>query len=354
MELSKLQEDIVNAPEPVIFVEASAAAGKTAVITEKIRKNLNSGKRIVAFTFTNMAAGEMKKRLGISNNDEIYIGTIHSYCAQLLLRKGIEDARRAIDQENFDELFELINEHREAIEKVDLIVCDETQDSDELQFRFMFDLIHAPEYFICYDRRQSIYQWAGARPELLDDYAEEFDATIYSLNENYRNAPRILSFAKEIIEKTGMYDNSIPMRKDRQGVIKSVPYSKQIIVESINTTRRYNRWAFLVRTNAEVDDLCRILSSARIPYDTFKQGDLKKEELDERMSADTVKVLTMHSAKGLEWDFVGVYDARFYSREERCLAYVAATRARDGLLWLTKPRFPRYNGEKVYDWSFNK
>jgi DNA helicase-2/ATP-dependent DNA helicase PcrA len=354
MKLSKLQEDIVNAPEPVIFVEASAAAGKSATIVEKVKRNLNTGKKVVAFTFTNMAAGEMKKRLGISNSDEIYIGTIHSYCAQLLLRKGIEEARRAIDQENFDELFELIDEHREAIEPVDLIICDEAQDSDELQFRFMFDLIHAPEYFICYDRRQSIYQWAGARPELLDDYAEKLNATIYSLNENYRNAPRILGFAKELIEKTGMYDDSIPMRKDRQGVVKSVPYSKQVIVESINTTRQYNRWAFLARTNAEVDDLCRILASARIPYDTFKQGDLKKEELDDRMSANTVKVLTMHSAKGLEWDFVGVYDARFYNREERCLAYVAATRARDGLLWLTKPRLPRYNGEKVYDWSFNK
>ena len=37
--LSKLQQEIVDNDSNVIFVEAAAASGKTAIIVEKIKKN---------------------------------------------------------------------------------------------------------------------------------------------------------------------------------------------------------------------------------------------------------------------------------------------------------------------------
>ena len=77
-----------------------------------------------------------------------------------------------------------------------------------------------------------------------------------------------------------------------------------------------------------------MLREAGIPYDTFRQGDLTKEELLNRMNNNTVKVLTIHSAKGLEWNNVVVIGARFYNDEEKNVCYVAATRARDHLIWI--------------------
>ena len=59
------------------------------------------------------------------------------------------------------------------------------------------------------------------------------------------------------------------------------------------------------------------------------------------MQEDTVKVLTIHTAKGLESENVIVIGARFYNLEEKCISYVAATRARDLLVWTimnTKPK----------------
>ena len=55
--------------------------------------------------------------------------------------------------------------------------------------------------------------------------------------------------------------------------------------------------------------------------------------LKDKMNEDTVKVLTIHTAKGLEADNVVVIGARFRDIEERCVSYVAATRARNLLVW---------------------
>ena len=62
------------------------------------------------------------------------------------------------------------------------------------------------------------------------------------------------------------------------------------------------------------------------------------------MKENTVKLLTIHTSKGLEADNVIVIGAKFYNVEERCVSYVAATRARNRLIWTKAPnkRKPTY------------
>ena len=80
MELSTAQKKIVEAKENKIVVVASAAAGKTTVLTQRVRYLLSHGAdptKVVMITFTNAAAEEMAERLGHPKG--IFIGTIHSY-----------------------------------------------------------------------------------------------------------------------------------------------------------------------------------------------------------------------------------------------------------------------------------
>lgn len=74
-----------------LLIIAGAGSGKTRVITSRIANLvINEGvnpRTIVALTFTNKAAGEMKERLMISFNGHYalpFVGTFHSYCLQLL------------------------------------------------------------------------------------------------------------------------------------------------------------------------------------------------------------------------------------------------------------------------------
>ena len=81
--LSSYQAKIVEAPlGGSIRVLASAGSGKTRVLTERIRFIMQTTKKdgVIAITFTNKAAEEMKGRLeGLDeSNERVWVTTIHS------------------------------------------------------------------------------------------------------------------------------------------------------------------------------------------------------------------------------------------------------------------------------------
>lgn len=92
--LSPTQANIVGLKEGAILVEAGPGSGKTRVLTERIRKLIQDGDgnfKVLALTFTNKAALEMRERLEntIPNlNDHVWIGTIHSFCLDVLSDRG--------------------------------------------------------------------------------------------------------------------------------------------------------------------------------------------------------------------------------------------------------------------------
>lgn len=93
IQLSEGQREIVGQPlQGAIQVLASAGSGKTRVLTERIRFILSNLKKdgVIALTFTNKAASEMKERLTRSGCDEdrIWVGTIHSVAQRILEQYG--------------------------------------------------------------------------------------------------------------------------------------------------------------------------------------------------------------------------------------------------------------------------
>ena len=90
-QLNKTQEAAVKAVDGPVLVFAGAGSGKTRVLTYKIsyliNKKIVKPENILAMTFTNKAAGEMKSRVESLLNDSqlsISIGTFHSICARFL------------------------------------------------------------------------------------------------------------------------------------------------------------------------------------------------------------------------------------------------------------------------------
>ena len=89
----------------------------------------------------------------------------------------------------------------------------------------------------------------------------------------------------------------------------------------------------LTRTNSQIEDICQHLEDMGIPYTVFKKKGLSNQEINERLKEDKVKVMTIHMSKGLETENVMVIGANFYNVEEKCISYVAATRAKNLLVW---------------------
>src|SRR5205085_6170488 len=110
-----------------LIVEASAGTGKTSELVRRIVRVLAAGlttiDKVVAVTFTNKAAGELKLRLrkeldearahapesearnlelALEHLEEASIGTIHAFCAQILRERPVE----AVVDPAFEELSE--------------------------------------------------------------------------------------------------------------------------------------------------------------------------------------------------------------------------------------------------------
>ena len=342
MELSKIQREIVEAKEPYILVNSCAGSGKTRCLVHRLQYLLNIGvapSKIVTITFTNAAAEEILDR--IARPQGLFVGTIHSYANQLLLMGGV-DTSDILDKEQFDKLFSRIKKHPDCIKEVEYLLLDEGQDSTAQQFEFALETVNPKNWMIFSDHRQSIYRFSGATPEYILNLMESPEVTTYELTENYRNAPEILQYAKNGIRTLGKdyEDYSTPMSKFHGRVI-DVPYSGEGIVTTIERYVNrgdcdYKDWFILTRTNAELDAIMQVLNRHKVPADTFKRAQLDNKGLKEKMRENTVKVLTIHTAKGLEADNIVVIGARYRDIEEKCVNYVAATRARKLLVWAYK------------------
>ncbi len=91
MELSQQQQDAVNHSGSPALVVAGAGSGKTRTLTAKILHLIETGhspEHILAITFTNTAADEMKKRLykltGMGYSKFPWVRTYHSACLMIL------------------------------------------------------------------------------------------------------------------------------------------------------------------------------------------------------------------------------------------------------------------------------
>ena len=85
--LNSQQLDAVNYDGGPLLVVAGAGSGKTRVITSRIANLIQQGMdpdHILAITFTNKAAGEMKERvrnmLSSGGGPSPWISTFHSFC----------------------------------------------------------------------------------------------------------------------------------------------------------------------------------------------------------------------------------------------------------------------------------
>src|SRR5438128_3341984 len=111
-----------------LIVEAAAGTGKTTELIQRILAVLRSGRttvdKIVAVTFTRKAAGELRLRLrveldkarlaakdaneirfledAVARLEEAHLGTIHSFCAEILRQRPVE-AQLAPGFEEIDE-----------------------------------------------------------------------------------------------------------------------------------------------------------------------------------------------------------------------------------------------------------
>ena len=309
----------------------------TSCLTERVRRIVNNGcdpRLIACITFTNMAADEMKKRLGDSA-EGMYIGTIHGLANSICIANGI-DTEKYIADTDFDMLLKkALTIPQKNYPKFKHLLIDEFQDTGKLEYSFI-EKIPKENFFAIGDERQAIYGFKGASDIYLRNLNSSIDCTTYFLNQNYRCAPNIIDFADELINSMNKISINSSAVKKEKGYIRDYREdgcSFNDALEELEWSKDWGNWFVLCRTNNELATAISILEKRNIPCISFKKGDLDLIEMEALLKDNRVKVLTIHTAKGLENKNVIVSGARLYNEEERKIAYVAATRAEQSLYW---------------------
>lgn len=260
-ELNVEQKSAVNQTDGPLLIVAGPGTGKTKTLTARIAHLMASGAakpgEILALTFTNKAAEEMRSRVAASVDGEVpTITTFHALCYQLLgggmqfisnaertmliksLRKSAElkslttnelaleisrlknqtvetedktlnTLRRAYDaaleERGLHDFDDLLLKTRELLktEKPDLpynyILVDEFQDTNALQYELLQLIRNNDNICVIGDPLQSIYGFRGADSTMFDRFAADFpDVKKVYLSVNYRSVPQVVRLTNEI------------------------------------------------------------------------------------------------------------------------------------------------------------
>ncbi|MBN2039844.1 MAG: ATP-dependent helicase [Spirochaetes bacterium] len=230
------------------------------------------------------------------------------------------------------EILEKDKKIREDVHKsIKYIFVDEFQDTSEDNFRLIKLLLNKknPNLFLVGDDWQSIYGFRGAKIDYLINMKKYFSKVkIHKLDKNYRSKKEIVKLSNKFI-RTNKYRTGKKLKsfKGRGGIIRN--FSVESFAEEAE-----------VITAILKSKEFRGQGTAAILYRNNRQGSFLSERLKpDDLHGASVKLMTMHASKGLEFDSVIIAglsdeiipDTSTDIEEERRLLYVALTRAMEKL-----------------------
>ncbi|GHU08250.1 DNA helicase [Betaproteobacteria bacterium] len=231
--LNPQQEEAVTLSSEHALVLAGAGSGKTRVLTTRIawlvQSGLSSSLGILAVTFTNKAANEMKARLGTMlavNTRSMWVGTFHGLCNRLL-RLHWRDA-------GLTQLFQILDsgDQLAAIKRLlkTLNVDDEKFPPRELQ------------HFI------NAHKEKGVRPhavEAFDDYTRR-RVEIYQEYDAQCQRESVVDFAELMLRCYELLQRNEPLRRHYQQRFRHI-----LVDEFQDTNVLQYRWLKLLASDGE-------------------------------------------------------------------------------------------------------
>ena len=199
----KQQEAVLHVDGPLLIL-AGAGSGKTRVLTYRIAHLIDkcgvNPWNILAITFTNKAAGEMRERVDKIvgyGSESIWVSTFHSTCVRIL--------RRYIDRLGYDTNFTIYDtEDQKTVMKS---VCQKLQlDSKLYKERMLLNVIsHAKDEYISPNeflleakgdfRQEKIAQaYVEYQKELKKNNALDFDDLLVKTVELFQSCPDVLEY----------------------------------------------------------------------------------------------------------------------------------------------------------------
>ena len=205
--LNDKQKEAVLHTEGPLLILAGAGSGKTRVLTHRIAYLIEecgvNPWNILAITFTNKAAGEMRERVDKIvgfGSDSVWVSTFHSTCVRIL--------RRHIDLLGYDTNFTIYDTDDQKSVMKDVIRGMELDPKIYKERTFLGVISHAKDELISceeflinagLDYKQQLYARAYREYQiaLKKNNALDFDDLIVKTVELFRSHPEVLDYYQE-------------------------------------------------------------------------------------------------------------------------------------------------------------
>ena len=345
-------------------VHGVAGSGKTLILVYRcLHLSQETTKPILVLCFNVTLAARLRQMLhekGIS--ERVQIRHFHGWCSELLRRHHLpKPSYHKFQGEAY--VHELV---QRVIRGVDAdiipagsygaVLIDEGHDFQPEWLKLAAQMVDpdTKALLLLYDDAQTLYGQANRQPFTFKQLGIQAQGRTTILKLNYRNTAEILAiayaFAKAVMPPTGDSEADTPLLVQPQSAGRHGPKPALITLPSFRHETHYlaerlqqlhergtpwNAIAIVYRAKWMAEQICARCQAAQIPVEWLNKD---QDSQLYNPAALSVKLVTMHSSKGLEFPVVFVPglgylpNAHSTPEAEARLLYVSMTRAIDQLV----------------------
>lgn len=291
--------------------------------------------------------------------DKVIVQNFHAWCHRQLTAYNVGLPEGGAKREGYwnamvDRVIQSMNKQLIPAGQYEAVLIDEGHDFRPEWFTLVVQMVdpRTNALLILYDDAQSIYDTGEKRNFSFKSVGVQAQGRTTVLKINYRNTQEILEFAaqfaKELLTPSEASEDGVPRllpisagRRGPKPMLIKLPTLRdeaQYIIEQFKSAHRdgtaWKDMAVLYRNWNPVGKVIDgAFAAAGIPITGHKNIEFGDKQ-------DTVKLITFHSSKGLEFPLVAIPGAsiarsdEMATDEEARLLYVAMTRATKELLVL--------------------
>ncbi|HET7267405.1 MAG TPA: NERD domain-containing protein/DEAD/DEAH box helicase [Oleiagrimonas sp.] len=341
------------------IIHGVAGSGKTMILGFRATHLARAlGKPVLILCYNKTLAARLEQVIATRGvADQVQVYNFHRWCRQMLTSYHVTLPVNGTDNYSgqlVERVIEGVERKRIPRFQYGAVLIDEGHDFEPDWYKLIVQMVdpHTNSLLILYDDAQNIYGKAGRRKTSWKSLGVQAQGRTTILRLNYRNTLEILStarsFARELLAERRDDDDGIPLiapeSAGRHGAVPELARAAdardaaRLLVTALRDEHAHGRaWqdmAVIYRNRWDGSSISRALEHADVPC-CQATGSGKNRLF---ASGDTVKLVTMHSSKGLEFPFVVIPDLGALPRpgsdeaDEARLLYVAMTRATEQLL----------------------
>lgn len=337
-------------------IHGVAGSGKTMILgyrAEQLAKAAAEAKPILILCYNEPLAVKLASMMEAKGlGERVHARNFHKWCRQQLVSYG-----QPLPQQGSRMFDEMVDNVIRGVERSQIpsgqylaILIDEGHDFQPEWLKLVTQMVDPTtnSLLLLYDDAQSIYERRRSKEFSFKSLGIQAQGRTTILKINYRNTKQILQtanlIAADLLTPEDKDEDGIPLlrpvscgREGQAPMVIRLPSlrdeARKVAEQLAAAHQEGHAWgdmAVICRHYEEMDECAKALAYIKLPHQ------VRRRSGSYAPNADSIKVLTMHACKGLEFPVVALVGAGQMPgdepEEDARLFYVAATRATHSLL----------------------